>query len=81
MQTLTVKALNGFSMLSNEELETVDGGENLNELLKFKPLYEKSTNGISIGTGGITIRNNNVDVNFLAELNPPKATVTITIRI
>ncbi|MGP1491344.1 MAG: class IIb bacteriocin, lactobin A/cerein 7B family [Treponema sp.] len=26
MQTLTVKALNGFTALSNEELEMVDGG-------------------------------------------------------
>ena len=32
MQTLTVKALHSFSMLSNEELEMVDGGGRFEEV-------------------------------------------------
>ena len=32
MQTLTVKALNGFTALSNEELEMVDGGGRFEEV-------------------------------------------------
>ena len=40
MRETEVKTLNGFTALSNEELETVDGGENLNELLKLEPLLK-----------------------------------------
>ena len=33
MKKTEVKALNGFTALSNEELETVDGGENYHMLI------------------------------------------------
>ena len=69
-------------MLSNEELEMVDGGESLNKHLGIpEEMTEDSNNGISIGQRGITIHDNDVDVNFSGQLYPPKVTATVTIKI
>ena len=58
MQTLTVKALHSFSMLSNEELEMVDGGKwNLKDFSKttWNGAVSGGVTGAIYGAGGGTM--------------------------
>ena len=82
MKKTEVKARHGFTALSNEELEMVDGGKSLNKYLGIpEKMSEDSHDGVSIGPRGVTIHDNDVDVHFSGQLNPPEAKITITIRI
>lgn len=74
MQTLTVKALHGFSMLSNEELEIVDGGASW--LDDFKIEHGRT----SVDTSGVhfDFGNCELDIGGIGKDNPG---IAVTIHL
>lgn len=61
MQTLTVKALHSFSMLSNEELEMVDGGTSWLDKLNDVKIEHGRT---SVDTSGVHFNFGNCEVDI-----------------
>ena len=69
MQTLTVKALHSFSMLSNEELEMVDGGTSWLDKLNDVKIEHGRT---SVDTSGVhfDFGNCEVDIGNIGKKDP-----------
>lgn len=82
MKEAEIEAFWGFTALSCEELESVDGGASLNKHLGIPDrISEDAHDGVLIGTDSVTIHDNDVDVPFSGKLYPPEVTVEVTIRL